>query len=348
MPTKHEAQRRADQIAAFRAEVEALAREGALAWSADELARVSAHQEGVLDELSRQFDIDRTEAARRMSRGMQIATLLGAGALVAAIVSFFYRIWGALDLWVQVGLVTAAPLASIAGMLVAGRIERTRYVASLFGIVACGAFVLQTVMLGQMFNMRGSPHVIAAWGLFGLAIGMPWRFGVPFAAGAGALVAYLPAVLLWLNGTAWGSFPERPELLGASAVAGLAALSRAPRDLAAWGRVVVLVILLGALLPLSFGAESVLSDSETVVEITYQFVCAAVAVALIVIGLRRGLEEVVVIGSLFGGVFLLTRFVDWWWDWMPKYLFFLIVAGVALAWLWGLRLARRRLLGVES
>jgi hypothetical protein len=28
---------------------------------------------------------------------------------------------------------------------------------------------------------------------------------------------------------------------------------------------------------------------------------------------------------------------------MPKYLFFLILAAVALAWLWGLRAVRRRL-----
>jgi hypothetical protein len=35
--------------------------------------------------------------------------------------------------------------------------------------------------------------------------------------------------------------------------------------------------------------------------------------------------------------------VDWWWDWMPKYLFFLLIALLALGWLWGLRVARRRL-----
>ena len=71
----------------------------------------------------------------------------------------------------------------------------------------------------------------------------------------------------------------------------------------------------------------------------------AVAASIITIGLglRQGLPEVVLIGSLFTGIFLLLRFVDWWWDWMPKYLFFLILAAVALAWLWGLRLARRRL-----
>jgi len=29
-------------------------------------------------------------------------------------------------------------------------------------------------------------------------------------------------------------------------------------------------------------------------------------------------------------VFLFMKFVDWWWDWMPKYLFFLTLAATSL------------------
>lgn len=346
--SRDEAQRRADQIAAFRAEVEQLRREGVRAWEQPELQRIAAHQDYVLAALARRFDIDRTTASRRMSRGMQIASLLGAAALVAAIVSFFYRIWGTLGTVSQVMLATSAPIVPVLAMAVAGRIEQTRYVASLFAIVACGAFVLQTVLLGHIFNMRGTPHVVGAWALFGIGVGWPWRLGAPFAAGAVAMAVYVPALLLWLNGYSWYSFPERPELLGASAAAGLAAVARAPRELGAWGRPALLLVGLGALLALTFGAGSVVTDNETAVELVYQFAAAAVTVALIWMGLRRGLDDVVVIGSLFGGVFLLTRFVDWWWDWMPKYLFFLIIAGVALGWLWGLRVARRRVAGVQA
>jgi hypothetical protein len=342
------AQRRADQIAAFRAEVEQLRREGVLPWDDADSVRVATHHDSVLASLARQFDIDRTTAARRMSRGMQIASLLGAAALVAAIVSFFYRIWGTLGTAAQVALATAAPAVSLLAMAIAGRIEKTRYVASLCAIVACGAFVLQTVLLGQIFNLRGSPHVVAAWGLFGVGVGWPWRVAVPFSAGAVALAVYVPALVLWLNGYSWHSIPERPELLCASSALGLFAVARVPRELAKWSRPALLVVALGSLLALTFGAGSVLSSSDTVVEVVYQVVSAAVTILLIWVGLRRGLEDVVVLGSLFGGFFLLTRFVDWWWDWMPKYLFFLIIATVALAWLWGLRVARRGLAGAPS
>ena len=36
--------------------------------------------------------------------------------------------------------------------------------------VACGSVVMQTIMLSQLFNQRGSPHVLAVWALFGLTI----------------------------------------------------------------------------------------------------------------------------------------------------------------------------------
>src|SRR5687767_13443613 len=93
--SREEAQRRADQIAAFRAEAEQLAREGVL--DPGQLGTAVTHQDVILAQLAREFDVDRTTAARRMSRGMQVASLLGGAALVAAIVSFFYRIWGALS-----------------------------------------------------------------------------------------------------------------------------------------------------------------------------------------------------------------------------------------------------------
>jgi hypothetical protein len=357
--TKDDAQRRADQIAAFRAEVAELAREG-VRIGPDQLATVAAHHDRLLQELSREFDVDRGAAERRMSIGMRLASLFGAATLTAAIVSFVYRIWGSLSSPAQVTLLTAAPIAATATMIVAGRLERTRYVASLLAIVACAAMVLQTVMVATLFNLRGSPHALAAWAAFALAVSVPWRFGVPFAFGVIALVVYLPAVAVWLAGFHWRAAIERPELLAMTAAIGLFAIARlsprssslevdgvrvtVPPELVPWARAVLLLVVLGTILVLSAtGSLSVLPFNEVAIKAVYQLAAVAAAVLTIREGLRRGRGEVVIIGSVFTGAFLLVRFVDWWWDWMPKYLFFLILAAVALAWLWGLRLARRRL-----
>jgi hypothetical protein len=337
------AQDRVDQIAAFRAEVEQLGREGGPVLDSSQLTAILAHQDAVIAGLTRDFDIDRTSAARRMSRGMQIASILGAAALVAAIVSFFYRIWGELGQVAQVLLLTAAPIAALGAMVVAGRIEKTRYVASLCAIVACGAFVLETVALGRLFNMRESPHALAFWSLFAFAVAMPWRLAVPFAFGVLSLALYLAGGVFELLGHPWTDVMQRPELVMLSAAVLLPLPSRIGAELSPVARGVLLFLALLPLLVLSsVGGMSLLPIGDGAVRASYQVVAFLAAVAVIAYGLGRGQSETLTIGVVFAGLFLLTRFVDWWWDWMPKYLFFLIIAVVALGALWGLRLVRRR------
>jgi hypothetical protein len=341
--SKADAQRRADQIVAFREEVGALRREGALPLGDADLASITAHQDRLLEQFAREFDVDRTDVERRMSLGMAIASLFGAGALTAAVVSFVYRMWGDLSTASQVGLVTTAPIAALAVTLVAARVEKTRYVASLFAIVACAAFVLQTVVLAAIFNLRSSPHAVGLFGLFALSVAIPWRLALAFALGAIALAIYVPALAMWAFGVSWTNVMGRPELIGFSAATAAVALARTPSDLTRVARMLLLVLALGVLLLMAnAGPPSIWPIDEDAVGPLYQVVSVLVTMALLVIGIRRQSNDVTVLGTLFGGAFLLSRFVDWWWEWMPKYLFFLILAAAALAWLWGLRLARRR------
>jgi hypothetical protein len=367
--SKHDAQRRVDQIAAFRAELQALADEGLTPFDDARAGEVAAHHERLLRDLTREFDVDRAAAGKQMSLGMRIASLLGAAALVAAVVSFVNRIWGTLPEAGQVALLTAAPIVATVAMVVAGRIEKTRYVASLLAIVACAAVVLQTVMLGRLFNLKGSPHVLAVWALFALAVSVPWRFGVSYAFGLLMAVIYPAALAFWVGGVPWEYVVQRPEPAAVCAGvvlawaglkagpsegrrepgpfthAGAGLQTGLPRELVVWTRSTLLLVILGSVLVMSAtGAYSLLPLSDSLVQGLYQVVAVAAAAVTLHVGLRRGLSDVVALGSVFAGLFLLLRFVDWWWDWMPKYLFFLILAAVALAWLWGLRVARRRLL----
>jgi len=342
LSSKDDAQERADQIAAFRAEIAQLRKEGVEPFTGDQLNRIADHHEKLLERLAGEFDIDRTVAERRMSLGMRIASGFGAVTLTAAVVSFVYQVWGSIPTAGQVVLLTVGPVASIAAMVVAGTVERTRYVAAVLAVVACGAFVLQTVLLGQIFNLHGSPHPLLLWGLFAIAVAWPWRFVLPFGLGVLSLACYLAALAFWWSGVSWASMIERPEPLMLTAAALLAVTSSAPRELVAGARTVLLILVLGPLLLLSGIAElSLLGWSATTIRIVYQVAAALVAIAVIAHGVHRSRDDVILIGGLFAGAFLLTRFVDWWWDWMPRYVFFLILAVVALAWIWALRVLRR-------
>ena len=81
----------------------------------------------------------------------------------------------------------------------------------------------------------------------------------------------------------------------------------------------------------------------SLVEHVYQIVAFPVAAAAVWFGIQRHYRELVNLGSAFFAIFLLTRFVDWWWDWMPKYVFFFVVWAIALALLAAFRKMRGRM-----
>jgi hypothetical protein len=341
---KDDAQRRADQIRAFRSEVADLLSEGLDPIPPVHFDAITAHQDALLDALAQRFDIDTTLSARRMSVGMRLASAFGAAALTAAIVSFFYRIWGDLSTTAQVTYLTAAPLAALAAMIIAVRRERTLYIASLCAVVACGAFVLQTVMLGRIFNLAGSAHVVGSWAAFALAVAWPFRFVLPLVAGVSAAICYVAAVMVSLQGAPWHEFVFRLETVIVPALLAYAAWRVVPRELQPWLRGTGLAFLLGAVLALStFETSSLLPWSQSVVAASYQIVAAILAMGVVALGVRTGRGETLVLGALFTGAFLIGRFVDWWWDWMPKYLFFLALAALAIAWLSLLGRLRRRM-----
>lgn len=342
--SKDDAQRRADQIRAFRSELAALRVEGLEPVPPDRLDALAAHHDALLTALSDRFDIDTTVTAKRMSIGMRLASAFGAAALTAAVVSFFYRIWGSLSTPAQVAFLTLAPIAAIAAMVFAARRERTLYVASLCAIVACGAFVLQTVMLGTIFNLPGSPHVLGAWSAFALAVALPFRFALPTVAAVATFIGYLAALIVSSQGAPWFEFFERPETVMIPAAVVYAAWRVMPVELQAWMRGTALALALVSLLAMStFETSSLLPWSRSMLEATYQILALIVAIAVVGLGVRTGREETLVAGALFTALFLIGRFVDWWWDWMPKYLFFLGLAALAIAWLMLLGRLRRRM-----
>jgi uncharacterized membrane protein len=79
------------------------------------------------------------------------------------------------------------------------------------------------------------------------------------------------------------------------------------------------------------GGMSQLPLATKTVEHLYQLAGFGLAAAMLTIGIRRRWTETVNLGAGFFGVLLLLRYVDWWWDVMPKYVFFLIVGLTAIA-----------------
>lgn len=351
--SKREAQQRADRIRAFREELAELEREGALEIASGQRQRLEAHLDETLAALTRQFDVDTTESQRQVSWGMRIASTIGALALCAAVYLFFYRYWGALTTVVQVAVLVATPILCLLGARFTAPRERTLYYTSLICLVAFAAFIVNLSVLGAMFNVTPSPGAFLAWALFALLVAYHYRLGLLLAAGLVCGIIYGGALLATLAGVHWGSLVENPENLLVPGLLVVGASRLAPRrthpQFPAIYQLIGLLSVFLAVFVLSITAQtSYLPLEPKYAEIFYQVAGLAGAALTVRVGIGRQQPGVVYLGAGFFILFLYARFLDWWWDWMPKYLFFLIIGLVSVALLAVFKRLRRRLTEAEA
>jgi lipid-A-disaccharide synthase-like uncharacterized protein len=342
-----EAQRRADRIAAFRRELDALMSDGVGAITPAQHADIVRYHDHVLRRLAAVHDIDRTAAAHRLSRGMQVAALVASVALTAAVYSLVARFWGRFDLPLQATLLCAFPLAALAGVELSAQRERTLYVASIFGLVAFATYWLAVFVLSGLLNVPVTPPALWGGALFGAALALAYGFRVVFAGALVALLVALAGTVFQAAGMPWTLVPAFPEIVGASAFL-LTLLSgrfgMAQPSFAAVTRGVGFTVGFAALLFLSAAAPaSLLPSPSHVTEGFYQGVMLLACLVVLVFALRRSWGESIVIAAGALTLFLGVRYVDWFWDALPRYAFFLMLAAAAVAWLYALRRLRARL-----
>jgi hypothetical protein len=339
-------QQRASAILAFHEELGRLEDEG-VAIDPAALARVRAHHDQLLSRLVAQAGVDVAPGAARLSSGMQIATLLGTIALSAAYGLFVGSHWGGLALASQIALVSVPPLLLIGLTHLAAARERTGYVASLLATVAVIAFAVNLGTLGSLFNLPDSRNALLAVGVLGLLLAYRYRLTLPLLPGIAGVGGWLwslgavPFGLWWRDG-----FGVLEPLLAVSVLAmTVPAWTRGPASFAPWWRGTGAAALSFAmLLPADFGQLSALTFvSVRTIEVAYKIAGGATFAGLVWWGIRRDQRLVMQIGATGAVIYLFLRLVDWFWDWIPQWLFFLVVGAFALAVLFVLRRLHRRM-----
>jgi uncharacterized membrane protein len=342
--TREEAQARADRIRAFREELRELERGGVVALPEETGARIRRHHDELLTSLAGRFDVDRTDVEKRLSLGMRIASLLGAIALSFAVFFFFYRFWGVIPTPAQVALLVAAPILGVLGTEIAARKEKTLYVAGIVALVAVASFGLTLVMLGDLFNMGPSPDAFLAWGLFAGLLAYAFGMRLLLLVAVVAVIVFAAGRIGGWGGGYWGNFPERPESLFLPgvlllAIPGAARHRSRPSFPEIYRATGLLAIFVPLLVLASVGHVSWIDLPSGTVEAFYQIVGFALGAVTVWGGVRRRWAETTILGATFLVVLLYVKFFEWWWDSMPKWLFFLILGAVAV----GVLLLLRRL-----
>jgi hypothetical protein len=338
-------QQRASAIIAFREELARLEAAGVVALDPATQGRIRAHHDAALASLAAAGDVDLSASAARLSAGMRVTTLLGTIALSAAYGLFVSSHWGALALVPQLALVTLPPLLLVALTHVAAARERSGYVASLLATVAAIAFAINLGALGQLFNLPDSRNALLAVGAFAMLLAYGYGLTLPLIVGIGAIGGWLwtlgaiPLHLWWRDGF---GIIEPLLLVGLTALTAPAWIP-GPAKFAGWYRALgATALVLGLLAVESFGRLSAFTTADLhAIEIGYKLVGAVVLTGLVAWGIRRDQRLVTQIGSAGAVIYLFMRLVDWFWDLVPKWLFFLLVGAFALTVLLALRRLRR-------
>ena len=346
--SRSDAQQRTDEIRAFQRELADLEQRGVLVLSAGQKDGLQRYHGELLARYGRDFDVDTDSQAKQLSLGMRIASLVGALAMAASVFFLFFQFWGLFSTPVQVAILLGASLGSLlATVWIQGR-DGSGYFTKLAALVAFVCFVLNIAMLGQIFDITPSDKALVPWAALALLLAYACDLRLLLIAGLLCIVAFIGSRTGTICGMYWLYFGERPENFFPAALV-LFAVPQVVRHerfggFAATYRVVALLALFLPMLVLAnWGDLSYLAWDPAVVKNMYQVLGFVASGLLAWLGARRGWRHVVNTAVTFFLVFLYTKFFDWWWESMPKYLFFLVVALTAVLFLMVFRRLRGRI-----
>jgi uncharacterized membrane protein len=347
------AQQSADRIRVLRQELASEELQSVLALTPDQRSRFEDWSRARLAALAQQFDIDTTTSQKRVSWAMRIASTLGALALCAAVVLFFTRYWGFLDTPVQLAILILTPLLLLAGVEFAAQRERTFYFTGLLALVALASFILNLAVVGDIFNITSTERALLAWGAFSMALAYRYGLRLMLTLGLLLVIGYAAAALTAGMGHQWFDFYDRPEhfLLLGLFVFTIPLYRKHPHntDFPSVYRLVGALTFFITLFALAEQGSASYLPWETInIERFYEIAGLILSAAAIWWGIVRNWNSLVNTGTAFFILFLFRRLYHWWWDWMPRYLFFALIGVLGIALLVAFKRVRGRMIHLEN
>lgn len=327
--SKQTAQQRADQIRSFQAELEIIENEQILLLDAEQRIAVDSYHQKLLTNLSSSFDVDTNKQEKQLSLGMKIASFLAALGLAASIFFLFFQFWGGFSTTLQVVILIAIPFVLLSLTTYLNTLELTSYYVKIAALLSLTSFILNLAMLGQIFNITPSPNALFIWAAFAVFLAYATDTRLLLGVGIIAFATFLSAKFGAWNGLYWINFGERPENFLPAALM-LFLVSFLPHTkFSGFGSIyrvfAMILFFLPVLILSNWGVISYIEMEKESIEMLYQLLGFGFSALAIYIGIRKRLNEVTNTGNVFFVIFLYTKFFDWWWEVMPKYLFFLLI-----------------------
>ncbi len=301
----------------------------------EQLQAIADYQNNLFGVLSEEYDIDINRREKQFSFGMRIASFLGALALAVSVFFLFYQYWGILSTSMQISILMSAPVAGLVATLIVSTREKSGYFTKLLALVCFACFVLNVVVLGQIYNVTPSDKAFIAWAALAFLLAYSCDVRLLLVAGILCVGGFISARVGVWSGLYWIHFGLRPENFFVPALLFFFLPFYLPHNRYTGFHPMYRVFgLLGFFIPVLIlayaGQLSYLLLDESVIEGFYTILGFAASAGLIALGIRMGLVDVVYTANAVFVFFLYTKVYEWWWDWMPKYMFFLLVGLIAV------------------
>ena len=339
--TRIDAEQHAEQIHAFKAELSRLEREKLLCLSKEQHQIIDQHHSQLIKHYRKTFNIDSNDKAKQLSLGMRIASLLGALALAASVWFLFYQLWDLLSLFSQTAVVIGASVASFALTLWLKVRDTDGYFCKMAGTLALACLALNTYVLGDIYNLPSSHHILGILGSYALLLGHNTQSRVLLIAAWLLLASYASMLIGQALGIGWQQAYEHPELWLGSAILLYLVVPLLQRDgvlvknVSTW-------IGLSALSILAFWASSSFLPWPTFwVENLYLALALIACCSCIYLGIAQKNIWQYRLGTCFALTILLAKAFDWFWDLIPHAVFFLLVSLAAIGVLFALKRQRK-------
>lgn len=323
--TKPMNKKRHEQIQAFQLELEQLEKDGVLSLNNEQRQRLASyHAQHVSGEVS--------TTSQQLGLGMRLSALFASLALSAAIYFFLQTFWHHLGLSWQLLLAIATPLT----LLVAAQISYSRsddgYFSRLFAVLSWLCFTFNLALLADLFNLSPTATSLLLWAIYAALLALLYQSKLLCSLAVLCFIAYF-SYQLTPNTTVFHFTDFDPALeytLIPSVI--LLGLARFTPFFAATIRgsslsVIFLCCLILAWIP----SSSLLSFSNNTIENLYHILGLALSALFIAIGIRWTWQESYKIGTFFFIIFLYSKVLSWWTEeWLPSYLFFLLIGLIAV------------------
>ncbi len=324
-----------DRIHLFGDELRDLLSEKVIQLSNEQSESIRNYHRNLLKQLSAQFDTDTSEKEKKISAGMVALTFLGGFAICASVFFMFYQFWGHLSSPVKISILVLSPLLFIGLMEWFARRETTPYYVTLCALLSLACFVLNLNVMGYMFNITPSPNALMVWGLFGISLAYMHGLRLLLALGLLSIMAFASAYLVTFRHYYWFNLFDRPEhfIITGGIIFCIPFVFRHATYAVfpAVYRVIGLLSILFSILFLSLsGYESYLPWNSHQIETFYEFIGVASSGLVLWMGIRSNYHEMANIGIGFLSLFFYIKMVSWFWDSLPRWLFFMLLGGVTI------------------